>query len=219
MNSIEFMNLESNFCSWTTWTISLFKCSRTVHERVLDLTQAMCTVVVRKTSCKDRNHPILRGVITPHQDFLQKSWFFSIFNQFFYGCCGETYARGRPETPNSYSLTSWPELIVVIHGEYIPPGTHTVNLFEGHAARVRYCPPRAAASSWSGITSLRSKPAARSSDELTIMATGASEASVSVDVCSLPCMMSTVTFDFAMVPRPSHGPFPWPGQPKTSLQL
>ncbi len=85
---------------------------------------AMCAVVVSKTSCKDRNHRILRGVIAPHQDyfFLQKSWFFSIFNQFFHGCCGETYASGRPEAPNSYSLTSWPELIVVTHGEYIPPG-------------------------------------------------------------------------------------------------
>jgi hypothetical protein len=32
--------------------------------------------VVRKTSCKDRNHRILRGVIAPHQDFfifLQKN--------------------------------------------------------------------------------------------------------------------------------------------------
>ena len=36
---------------------------------------AMCAVVVSKTSCKDRNHRILRGVIAPHQDFffLQKS--------------------------------------------------------------------------------------------------------------------------------------------------
>ena len=30
---------------------------------------AMCAVVVSKTSCKDRNHRILRGVIAPHQDF------------------------------------------------------------------------------------------------------------------------------------------------------
>ena len=30
---------------------------------------AMCAVVVSKTSCNDRNHPILRGVIAPHQDF------------------------------------------------------------------------------------------------------------------------------------------------------
>jgi hypothetical protein len=38
--------------------------------------QAMCAVVVSKTSCNDRNHPMLRGVIAPHQDFflfLQKS--------------------------------------------------------------------------------------------------------------------------------------------------
>jgi hypothetical protein len=30
---------------------------------------AMCAVVVSKTSCKDRNHRILRGVIAPHQVF------------------------------------------------------------------------------------------------------------------------------------------------------
>ena len=30
---------------------------------------AMCAVVVSKTSCKDRNHRILRGVIAPHQEF------------------------------------------------------------------------------------------------------------------------------------------------------
>jgi hypothetical protein len=30
---------------------------------------AMCAVVVSQTSCNDRNHPILRGVIAPHQDF------------------------------------------------------------------------------------------------------------------------------------------------------
>ncbi len=29
----------------------------------------MCAVVVSKTSFKDRNHPILRGVIAPHQEF------------------------------------------------------------------------------------------------------------------------------------------------------
>jgi hypothetical protein len=29
----------------------------------------MCAVVVSKTSCNDRNHPILRGVIAPHQFF------------------------------------------------------------------------------------------------------------------------------------------------------
>ncbi len=47
--------------------------------------------------------------------------------------------------------------------------------------RLTHIHSRAAASSWSGITSLRSKPAARSSDELTIIATRASEASVSAD--------------------------------------
>ncbi len=32
-------------------------------------------------------------------------------------------------------LTHIHELIVVIHGEYIPPGTHAVNVLEGRAAR------------------------------------------------------------------------------------
>ncbi len=48
------------------------------------------------------------------------------------------------------------------------------------APRVR-CPPRDDASSYNGRTSLRSKPAARRSDELTIIATGVCEASVSAD--------------------------------------
>ena len=39
----------------------------------------MCAVVVSKTSCKDRNHPILRGVITPHQEFFLKNHDFSRF--------------------------------------------------------------------------------------------------------------------------------------------
>ncbi len=88
-----------------------------------------------KTSCKDRNHPILRGSSDHTFFFLQKSWFFSIFNQFLHGFCGETEARGRPEVSNSYSLTSWPELIVVIHAKYIPPDTHAVNLLEDRAER------------------------------------------------------------------------------------
>jgi len=68
----------------------------------------MCAVVVSQTSFNDRNHPILRGVITPHQDFFFKTkiMIFLDFNQIFHGCCGATYARGRPEAPNSYSLTS-----------------------------------------------------------------------------------------------------------------
>ncbi len=41
---------------------------------------AMCAVVVSQTSCKDRNHPILRGVIGPHQDFFFfKNHDFSLF--------------------------------------------------------------------------------------------------------------------------------------------
>ena len=52
-----------------------------------------------------------------------------------------------------------------------------MNLFEGRVRRS----PRVTVSSCSGITSLRSKPATQSSEELTIIATGASDASVSVD--------------------------------------
>ncbi len=37
-----------------------------------------------------------------------------------------------------------------------------------------------------------------------------------VDMSTLSCMMSSVTFDFSMAPRPSHGPFPWPGQPNST---
>jgi len=41
----------------------------------LDAIEVMVTVVVSQTSFKYRNHPILRGVIVPHQDFFfsQKS--------------------------------------------------------------------------------------------------------------------------------------------------
>ncbi len=47
-------------------------------------------------------------------------------------------------------------------------------------------------------------------------ATNIAEVIFPVDVRSLTCIMSTVTFDFAMPPRPSHGPFPWPGQPNST---
>ena len=104
----------------------------------------MCTVMVSKQSCKQGNHPILHGVIEPYQkkkidknhDF---SRVFIDFPRLLWWNIG-----GRPEALNSYSLTSWPELIVVIHGEYIPPGTHAV-------------------------------------EELTIIVTGDSDASVSAD--------------------------------------
>jgi hypothetical protein len=42
----------------------------------------------------------------------------------------------RPKVPYWYSLTSWPELIVVTHGEYIPPGTRTVNLLQNRSKSV-----------------------------------------------------------------------------------
>ncbi len=102
----------------------------------LQHTEAMYTVVVSKQSCKHGNHPILRGVNAPHQEFLfftknhDFSRFLIIFSRLLWWNIGV-----RPEAPSSYSLTSWPELIVVIHGEYIPPGTHSVNLLEGHDTR------------------------------------------------------------------------------------
>ncbi len=39
------------------------------REFIIEEKAAMCAVVVSQTSCNDRNHPILRGVIAPHQDF------------------------------------------------------------------------------------------------------------------------------------------------------
>ena len=39
----------------------------------------MCVVVVNQTSSKDRNHPILRGVIAQQQFFLKKNHDFSRF--------------------------------------------------------------------------------------------------------------------------------------------
>ncbi len=96
------------------------------------------------------------------------SWF-GIFNRFFHGFCGESVTRidcdgntwifhhkhvqnigCRPEVSNWYSVTAWPELIVVIHcdGEYIPPGTHVVNLLQSRAART----PASALKSWRSLS-------------------------------------------------------------------
>ncbi len=49
-------------------TQNCLKIIRDVEKHDL-LTEAMCAVVVSKTSCKDRNHRILPGVIAPHQVF------------------------------------------------------------------------------------------------------------------------------------------------------
>ncbi len=46
-----------------------------------------------------------------------------------------TRSSGGVNTPHQEFFFFWPELIVVIHGEYIPPGTYSVNLFEGRVAR------------------------------------------------------------------------------------
>jgi hypothetical protein len=56
----------------------------------LQQTEGMCAVVVSKTSCKDRNHPILRGVIVPHYFFFFAKImifldFYSIFTQLLWG--------------------------------------------------------------------------------------------------------------------------------------
>jgi hypothetical protein len=55
---------------WST-EISVMGCTVSPEHGKLkkNLHLAMCAVVVSKTSCKDRNHRILRGVIAPHQDF------------------------------------------------------------------------------------------------------------------------------------------------------
>ncbi len=71
------------------------------------------------------------------------------------------------------------QIIVVIHGEYIPPGTHSVNLFEDHTTR-RWS-PHTSVLSCSGITSLRSNPTVHRSEELTIIDTGSWEGLVTTD--------------------------------------
>ncbi len=44
----------------------------------------MCVVLVSKTSCKDRNHPVLRRVIAPQQEFFfEKIMFFLNFSSIF----------------------------------------------------------------------------------------------------------------------------------------
>jgi hypothetical protein len=63
--------------------------TRLINEKfasVMDEYVVICAVVVSKTSCKDGNHHILRGVIAPPQEFF-------FFNE-------------NHEAPNSYSLTS-----------------------------------------------------------------------------------------------------------------
>jgi hypothetical protein len=44
-----------------------------------EIVRSMCVVVVSKTSCKDINQPILRGVITPHHFFFSKIMIFLHF--------------------------------------------------------------------------------------------------------------------------------------------
>ncbi len=46
-----------------------FMVLRSIEDNYDNQPKAMCAVVVSQTSCNDRNHPILRGVIVPHQDF------------------------------------------------------------------------------------------------------------------------------------------------------
>jgi hypothetical protein len=87
------------------------------------------------------------------------------------------HARGRPEAPNSYSLTSWPELIVVIHGEYMSPGTHAVNLLEGYVT----CTTDSTHHQFEWQWYHWGRNRWRTSDELTIISTGSSEESVSTD--------------------------------------
>ena len=56
-----------------------------------------------------------------HQDIIFSSIFF-----YFYLKKLKKYDSARPKVPK-YSLTSWPELIVVFHGEYKRTVTHTLN--------------------------------------------------------------------------------------------
>ncbi len=77
----------------------------------------------------------------------------------------EKYDLTRPKV-SKYSLTSWPEVIVVFHGEYKRTVTHTLKLSHCRAARTT-------ASASHHVTSVRGKSVVRSSFELTSIATGA----------------------------------------------
>ncbi len=68
------------FVKWSFMKFSIFwvnsntvyrGCPQVSTKNLLNCIQSetMCTVVVSKTSCKHRNHPILRKVVAPHQDF------------------------------------------------------------------------------------------------------------------------------------------------------
>ncbi len=67
----DYEDLDVHFCNpYATWVPVLlqFNNSRS-HLWIVTVNQAMCAVVVSQTSCNDRNHPILRGVIATYQDF------------------------------------------------------------------------------------------------------------------------------------------------------
>jgi hypothetical protein len=61
----------------------------------------MCAVVVRKTSWKDRNHPILRGVIAQHQEIFFFTKIMIFLKSIFHGCCGETTPPSVAQLDNS----------------------------------------------------------------------------------------------------------------------
>jgi len=100
----------------------------------------MCVVVVRKTSYKHGNHPILRGGGSSHHTkrfFLHKKIIFhdfsSIFNRFFHGFCGETQVVDPKRLTHTHSHRDLNSLS--LSTEYIPLGTHTVNLLEDRTDR------------------------------------------------------------------------------------
>ncbi len=82
------------------------------------------------------------------------------------------YDLTRPKV-SKYSLTSWPEVIIVFHGEYKRTFTDTLNL--SHYARRS---PWTTTSRCRGFTSVRGKSTAHNSLELTTIATGTLVSSV-----------------------------------------
>jgi hypothetical protein len=86
----------------------------------------MCAVVVSKTSCKDKNHRILRGVIAPHQDF------------FF--CKNHDFSRFLIKF-STVVVVKHTHVVdpVVIHGEYMEK---KINVLKGFCLRVGLFTPR-----------------------------------------------------------------------------
>ena len=133
------------------------------------LVRAKWHVRVSKQSCKQANCLILWGCSSTKIFFPLDFYLFDFSKNL------KKYDLTRPKVPK-YSLTSWPEVIVVFHGEYKRTVTQVLTV----VPCVRR-PPWATVSSCRGLTSTRWKSASLSSLELMIIATGALASSVPVE--------------------------------------